>query len=152
MATSNSGEGDPKGVETLANLDEVEEGDHIVSRNYRFAPVGANVPIRVDFRYDSEAPPSQPLAVSQLFHLIFVAHSDGLSSFCYLLFLPLYFVFAIYFLSFDISNFWCGFRVLCCENRGSYDGCREHKGSIHTGNMHGGCSSWQGFNTDFVEW
>lgn len=77
MASSNSGEGDPKGVETLVNLDEVEEGDHIVSRNYRFAPVGANVPIRVDFQYDSEAPPSQPLAVSQLFHLLFVAHSDG---------------------------------------------------------------------------
>lgn len=77
MATSNSGEGNPIGDETLANLDEVVEGDHIISRNYRFAPVGANVPIRVDFRYDSEAPPSQPLAVSQQFHLLFVAHSDG---------------------------------------------------------------------------
>lgn len=62
-------------------LDQVVEGDTIGSRNYRFLKVGESVPIKPpgtdDSLYDSHSPPSKPLAVSERFRLLFVAHSNG---------------------------------------------------------------------------
>ena len=63
-------------------LDQVIEGDTIGSRNYRFVKVGESVPIKPpgkdDSLYDSHNPPSKPLAVSERFRLLFIAHSNGL--------------------------------------------------------------------------
>ncbi|XP_027072146.2 nuclear pore complex protein NUP214 [Coffea arabica] len=62
-------------------LDQVIEGDTIGSRNYRFVKVGESVPIKPpgkdDSLYDSHNPPSKPLAVSERFRLLFIAHSNG---------------------------------------------------------------------------
>ncbi|XP_019155600.1 PREDICTED: nuclear pore complex protein NUP214 isoform X2 [Ipomoea nil] len=65
----------------IIKLEEEIEGDQIGSRDYRFCRIGEPVPIKADgispFDLEDEVPPSQPLAVSERFRLIFVAHSDG---------------------------------------------------------------------------
>ncbi|CAI9768668.1 unnamed protein product [Fraxinus pennsylvanica] len=60
-------------------VDEEIEGDVTGSRNYRFSRIGEPVPIKSepDSGFDTECLPSQPLAVSERFRLLFVAHSDG---------------------------------------------------------------------------
>ncbi|KAL3529808.1 hypothetical protein ACH5RR_009130, partial [Cinchona calisaya] len=74
-------ENNSNGVETPPiELNQVIEGDQIISRNYRFVQIGHPVPIKPgndDSQYDSQAPPSKPLAVSERFHLLFIAHSNG---------------------------------------------------------------------------
>lgn len=75
-------EKDSEGPGTPAiQLDQVIEGDTIGSRNYRFVKVGESVPIKPprtdDSLYDSHSPPSKPLAVSERFRLLFIAHSNG---------------------------------------------------------------------------
>ncbi|KAL8121339.1 nuclear pore complex protein NUP214 isoform X1 [Apium graveolens] len=59
--------------------DEVE-GKQIGSKNYQFSLIGE--PISIDSNadssiYDLEKPPSQPLALSERFGLLFIAHSTG---------------------------------------------------------------------------
>nr|GMC96171.1 nuclear pore complex protein NUP214 isoform X2 [Ipomoea batatas] len=65
----------------IIKLEEEIEGDQIGSRDYRFCRIGEPVPIKADgispFDPENEVPPLQPLAVSERFRLIFVAHSDG---------------------------------------------------------------------------
>ncbi|KAL2557114.1 Nuclear pore complex protein [Forsythia ovata] len=60
-------------------VDEEIEGDSIGSRNYRFSRIGEPVPIKSepDSGFDPACLPSQPLAVSERFRLLFVAHPDG---------------------------------------------------------------------------
>lgn len=60
-------------------VDEEIEGDVTGSLNYRFSRIGEPVPIKSepDSGFDTECLPSQPLAVSERFRLLFVAHSDG---------------------------------------------------------------------------
>ncbi|KAL2540818.1 Nuclear pore complex protein [Abeliophyllum distichum] len=60
-------------------VDEEIEGDSIGSRNYRFSRIGEPVPIKSepDSGFDPECLPLQPLAVSERFRLLFVAHPDG---------------------------------------------------------------------------
>ncbi|XP_017218330.1 nuclear pore complex protein NUP214 isoform X1 [Daucus carota subsp. sativus] len=60
-------------------VDEVE-GDQIGSKNYRFCLIGEPISIVSDVDsdiFDLEKPPSQPLALSERFGLLFVAHSTG---------------------------------------------------------------------------
>lgn len=65
----------------IVKLEEEIEGDQIGSRDYRFCRIGEPVPIKADgispFDPENEVPPLQPLAVSERFRLVFVAHSDG---------------------------------------------------------------------------
>lgn len=117
-------------------LDQDMEGEQIVSRNYRFIQVGQPVPIQppADSVYDSQNPPSQPLAVSQRFRLLFIAHSNG----HHFLLIPPYYQFTLYFICFNsfphlfyrfsvclltvifffsFSFVKKMFRVLCCEDK-----------------------------------
>ncbi|XP_076943409.1 nuclear pore complex protein NUP214-like [Bidens hawaiensis] len=57
------------------------DGDQIPTRNYRFSKIGEPVPIKpdTDFKFDMNSLPSRPLAVSERFGVIFVAHSSGFS-------------------------------------------------------------------------
>ncbi|XP_059429559.1 nuclear pore complex protein NUP214 isoform X2 [Corylus avellana] len=69
--TSNNG---PKIVE----LEDEIEGGNVGTTDYYFDRIGEPVPIKPhDSNFDAESPPSQPLAVSELRGLIFVAHSGG---------------------------------------------------------------------------
>lgn len=64
-------------------VDEVE-GDQIGSKNYRFCLIGEPISIVSDVDsdiFDLEKPPSQPLALSERFGLLFVAHSTGTISY-----------------------------------------------------------------------
>ncbi|KAK4441074.1 Nuclear pore complex protein [Sesamum alatum] len=63
----------------LIELDEEIDGDEVGSRNYRFCKVGEPVPIKSDnsSEFDPQCLPSQPLAVSERFRLLFVAHPQG---------------------------------------------------------------------------
>ncbi|PSR90284.1 Nuclear pore complex protein [Actinidia chinensis var. chinensis] len=65
----------------IVQLDDEVEGDHQGSDEYCFIGLGEPVPINPgggdDSEFDIQCPPSQPLAVSQRFALIFVAHSTG---------------------------------------------------------------------------
>lgn len=60
-------------------VDEEIEGDVTGSKNYRFSRIGEPVPIKSEPNsgFDTECLPSQPLAVSERFRLLFVAHPDG---------------------------------------------------------------------------
>ncbi|KAG8371782.1 hypothetical protein BUALT_Bualt13G0124000 [Buddleja alternifolia] len=62
-------------------LDEEIDGDEVGSRNYRFSKIGEPVPITPnntsEFQPEECLLPSQPLAVSERFRLLFVAHSQG---------------------------------------------------------------------------
>ncbi|KAL3850357.1 hypothetical protein ACJIZ3_012239 [Penstemon smallii] len=60
----------------LIELDEEIDGDEIGSRNYRFSKVGESVPLGKS-EFDPNCLPAQPLAVSERFRLLFVAHPQG---------------------------------------------------------------------------
>ncbi|KAF8398619.1 hypothetical protein HHK36_017550 [Tetracentron sinense] len=60
------------------HLDEEKEGNREGTSNYFFKKIGEAVPLKpLDSNFDLKSPPAQPLAVSERFGLIFVAHSDG---------------------------------------------------------------------------
>ncbi|KAM7522789.1 hypothetical protein LguiA_012691 [Lonicera macranthoides] len=60
-------------------LTEEVEGNQIGTKNYRFSKIGEPLPIKHDDadEFDPQNPPSQPLAVSERYGLVFVAHSTG---------------------------------------------------------------------------
>ncbi|CAI9263043.1 unnamed protein product [Lactuca saligna] len=69
-------------ADTSKNVIKVEEeieGDQIGTKNYRFSKIGESVPIKsdADFKFDMDNLPSRPMAVSERFGVIFVAHSSG---------------------------------------------------------------------------
>lgn len=71
----NSSEDD---VKKMIEVDEEIEGDHSDTTDYFFERIGEAVPIKPQpFNFDPQRPPSQPLAVSELHGLVFVAHSSG---------------------------------------------------------------------------
>ncbi|KZV55059.1 hypothetical protein F511_13848 [Dorcoceras hygrometricum] len=73
MATPPQTDGAP-----LIQLDEEIEGEEVGSRNYRFSKIGEPVPIcSTAFKFDPGNLPTQPLAVSEKFRLLFVAHPRG---------------------------------------------------------------------------
>ncbi|KAK1365650.1 nuclear pore complex protein NUP214 [Heracleum sosnowskyi] len=60
-------------------IDQVD-GNQLVSKNYQFCRIGEPISIDSDVGsgiYDLEKPPSQPLALSERFGLLFIAHSTG---------------------------------------------------------------------------
>ncbi|OMO57814.1 Nuclear pore complex protein [Corchorus olitorius] len=60
-------------------IEEEREGDQVETTDLFFEKIGEAVPVRSqkDSKFDTESPPSQPLAVSQRFQLLFLAHSSG---------------------------------------------------------------------------
>lgn len=66
----------------IIELDEEIDGDEVGSRNYRFSRIGEPVPVKSDgdFNFEPHSHPSQPLAVSERFRLLFVAHPQGTPS------------------------------------------------------------------------
>lgn len=59
-------------------ITEEVEGDRVGTTDYYFDRIGE--PIRIkedDAQYDLDSPPSQPLAISELRGLVFIAHSSG---------------------------------------------------------------------------
>lgn len=62
----------------VVELDDEIEGGHVDTTDYYFVKVGEPVPIKLqDSNFNAGSPPSQPLAVSEIHGLIFVAHSGG---------------------------------------------------------------------------
>lgn len=61
------------------HLDDDVEGAHIGSADYCFVAVGEPVPVVPGDgpEFDPQSLPLQPLAVSEQFGLVFVAHSNG---------------------------------------------------------------------------
>lgn len=59
-------------------LNEEIDGEEIGSRNYRYSKIGESVPILnsagATSQFDPQSLPSQPLAVSERFRLLFLAH------------------------------------------------------------------------------
>ncbi|MED6124122.1 hypothetical protein PIB30_056125 [Stylosanthes scabra] len=55
------------------------QGELVGTNDYFFSKIGESVPVKAgnDSNYDLESLPSQPLAVSERFRLVFVAHSWG---------------------------------------------------------------------------
>lgn len=65
-------------VETKVEVEEEIEGDHFDTTDYFFERIGEAVPVKPQpFHFDPQAPPSQPLAVSELHGLVFVALPSG---------------------------------------------------------------------------
>ncbi|GAA0148059.1 hypothetical protein LIER_07604 [Lithospermum erythrorhizon] len=64
---------------SLIEVDEEIEGEQIGSRNYRFSRIGEAVSIKhpSDSQFDLDSPPTRPIAISNRFRLLFVAHSQG---------------------------------------------------------------------------
>lgn len=63
---------------TQIPLEDGDEGEHVQTTDYYFEKIGEPVPVKLnDSIIDPESPPSQPLAVSESFGLIFVAHLSG---------------------------------------------------------------------------
>ncbi|KAJ4970400.1 hypothetical protein NE237_003499 [Protea cynaroides] len=59
-------------------LDEEEEGDRKENPGYFFQRIGEPIPIKLqDTNYDTGSPPVKPLAVSEQYGAIFVAHNEG---------------------------------------------------------------------------
>ncbi|XP_042481599.1 nuclear pore complex protein NUP214 isoform X2 [Macadamia integrifolia] len=59
-------------------LDEEEEGNSEATVDYIFQRIGEPVPIKLqNTNFDTESPPIRPLAVSEQFGAIFVAHNEG---------------------------------------------------------------------------
>ncbi|XP_022730110.1 nuclear pore complex protein NUP214 isoform X2 [Durio zibethinus] len=60
-------------------IEEEKEGEHMETRDFFFERIGEPVPIRSqeDSQFDLQAPPSQALALSQRFQLLFLAYSSG---------------------------------------------------------------------------
>nr|XP_043609467.1 nuclear pore complex protein NUP214 isoform X2 [Erigeron canadensis] len=63
----------------IIKVEEEIEGEQAQSKNYRFSKIGDGISIDsdADFKFDIESLPSCPLAVSERFGVIFVAHSSG---------------------------------------------------------------------------
>lgn len=61
------------------DLEDELEGELVGTKDYFFSKIGESVPLKPDedSNYDPESLPSQPLAVSERFRLVFVAHSSG---------------------------------------------------------------------------
>ncbi|XP_042040012.1 nuclear pore complex protein NUP214-like isoform X1 [Salvia splendens] len=72
---------DMGGGGAVVELDEEIDGEEIGSRNFRFSRIGGSVPILqssgANSQFDPQSLPSQPLAVSELFGLLFLAHPHG---------------------------------------------------------------------------
>lgn len=63
---------------THVALEDSYEGEHVETNDYYFEKIGEPVPVKLnDSIFDPGSPPSQPLAVSESFGLIFVAHLSG---------------------------------------------------------------------------
>ncbi|KAK2980864.1 hypothetical protein RJ640_003091 [Escallonia rubra] len=91
--------------ELTATVIEPEE-EVVTSWNYRFARIGHSVPIKPSHahsQFDPTAPPSRPLAVSQRFGVLIVAHSTGTA-----LVINIFFFFFLFCLAYVI-DFCC-----CC--------------------------------------
>ncbi|XVF78578.1 hypothetical protein PTKIN_Ptkin14bG0145700 [Pterospermum kingtungense] len=61
-------------------IEEEEEGEHVETRDFFFEKIGEPVPIKSQSdsqSFDLQSPPSQPLALSQRFRSLFLAHSSG---------------------------------------------------------------------------
>ncbi|KAH6765370.1 hypothetical protein C2S52_000196 [Perilla frutescens var. hirtella] len=63
-------------------LDEEVDGEELATKNYRFSKIGEPVPIinsddATTSKFDPQSLPSQPLAVSERFGLLFLAHPQG---------------------------------------------------------------------------
>ncbi|KAL8204673.1 hypothetical protein R6Q57_010296 [Mikania cordata] len=71
----------PDATTNVVKVTEEIDGDQIPTRNYRFSQIGEPVPITSDedFKFDMNSLPSSPLAVSERFGVVFVAHSSGFS-------------------------------------------------------------------------
>ncbi|KAD5803531.1 hypothetical protein E3N88_14891 [Mikania micrantha] len=71
----------PDATINVVKVTEEIDGDQIPTRNYRFSQIGEPVPITSDedFKFDMKSLPSSPLAVSERFGVVFVAHSSGFS-------------------------------------------------------------------------
>lgn len=80
MVESKASDGD-----TIELTQEVE-GNEIGTKNYRFSKIGEPLPIKPDDaeEFDPQNPPSQPLAVSERYGLVFVAHSTGMYIYIYI--------------------------------------------------------------------
>ncbi|XP_057781176.1 nuclear pore complex protein NUP214 [Salvia miltiorrhiza] len=65
----------------LIKLDDEIDGDEIGTRNFRFSKIGESVPILqsdgATSHFDPQSLPSQPLAVSERFGLLFLVHPQG---------------------------------------------------------------------------
>ncbi|GAB4845826.1 hypothetical protein Ancab_024829 [Ancistrocladus abbreviatus] len=65
-------------LRTIGFEEEIEEGDRIETTDYFFDKIGEAVPLKPsDFLFDLQNLPAQPLAVSERFRLLFVAHASG---------------------------------------------------------------------------
>ncbi|KAE8672042.1 Detected protein of unknown function [Hibiscus syriacus] len=58
-------------------IKEEKEGEHVETKDFFFEKIGEPVPVRSDFQFDLQSPPSKPLALSQRLQLLFLAHSSG---------------------------------------------------------------------------
>ncbi|XP_021278023.1 nuclear pore complex protein NUP214 [Herrania umbratica] len=60
-------------------IEEEKEGEHVETTDFFFEKIGEPVPIKPqeDSLFDLRSPPSQALALSQRFQLLFLAHSSG---------------------------------------------------------------------------
>ncbi|XP_059628710.1 nuclear pore complex protein NUP214 [Cornus florida] len=78
MASSELGT-DEENSSSIIQLDEEVEGDRHGSDDVLFIKIGESVPIKTSdaCEFNMETLPSQPLAVSERFGLLFVAHSTG---------------------------------------------------------------------------
>ena len=112
------GASDPSNGPIRIELDEELKGEQVGTTDYFFAKIGEAVPLKADdANYDLESLPSQPLAVSERFRLIFVAHSSGK----YALFPPFLAVgLAEMCFAPTLVNLLFLFRFFCCEDEGRY--------------------------------
>ncbi|URE00171.1 hypothetical protein MUK42_20830 [Musa troglodytarum] len=62
----------------LIRLEEEIEGDHGATADFVFCRLGEPVPLKpADSEFDLQAPPARPLAISERFGALFLAHSEG---------------------------------------------------------------------------
>ncbi|KAI9121816.1 hypothetical protein K1719_007206 [Acacia pycnantha] len=72
------GSSNPSASSVRINLDDECEGEHVGTTDYFFVKIGEAVPLMAnDFNFDLESLPCMPLAVSERFGVIFVAHPSG---------------------------------------------------------------------------
>ncbi|XP_054821316.1 nuclear pore complex protein NUP214 isoform X3 [Prosopis cineraria] len=72
------GSSNPSDCPIRIDLDDEREGEHVGTTDYFFVKIGEAIPLMAnDFNFDLESLPCMPLAVSERFGLIFVAHSSG---------------------------------------------------------------------------
>ncbi|XVF37288.1 hypothetical protein REPUB_Repub19eG0133100 [Reevesia pubescens] len=60
-------------------IEEDKEGEHVETTDFFFERIGQPVPLRSqeNSQFDLQSPPSQALALSERFQLLFIAHSSG---------------------------------------------------------------------------